>query len=357
VLAQIGDSTNLKLHIDTGSNLINTLSSLCSNCSLATDLGPTWDLSGGVDQLSSTTYYSDDGSGPGATGEIYSGTISLPGGMPSMSAGIFAVTELMASTGVAYTGASGQSTDYPNGASGRIGMAGDSGSDKNSRNFVEALSSIGLQQIFALELCRSYGNLWLGGYSTSVMSGSVQWTPMVTPQAKMEVALSDLQVGGVSLGYSTTDFQSSLGKSPTVDSGTPHLELPDAIFTALDDYLNNNTQLATLLSVDGDFFTNGACVSAGSLTMDQIDAALPSLNFVFPTSSGSSFTLTAPASRSYLFFEPAAEGGYICPGISDNGTSGTILGDTALFNSHVIVFDQVNSRIGFALDSGCDNSY
>jgi hypothetical protein len=94
------------------------------------------------------------------------------------------------------------------------------------------------------------------------------------------------------------------------------------------------------------------CAMAKSgVTAAQIDAAMQPLTLTFPGANGSPFTLSAPASRSYMF---DGGGGMWCIGIAyDSQLSGlTLMGDIGL-RGFVTIFDRVNHQVGFAPEKGC----
>jgi hypothetical protein len=73
----------------------------------------------------------------------------------------------------------------------------------------------------------------------------------------------------------------------------------------------------------------------------------------FPGTSGGSFTLSFPATESYLI--PSSQGRSVqyCAGIGDSSSvGGTIIGAAALA-SFVTIFDAQNMQIGFAPGAGC----
>ena len=85
---------------------------------------------------------------------------------------------------------------------------------------------------------------------------------------------------------------------------------------------------------------------------------LPPLTVTMPESGGGSFTISVPATMSYLNVQSSAGQTQICPNVlpaSALGPAGeipTILGNP-IMRAYVTIFDLENERIGFAPQTGC----
>lgn len=89
-------------------------------------------------------------------------------------------------------------------------------------------------------------------------------------------------------------------------------------------------------------------------TEADIDAALPTLDLTFPQVGGGSFTLTLPATKSYLMLLVGSTGAY-CAAAYDEGAetgSGTLGGPS--LRPNITIFDEGNNQLGFAPQSSCD---
>jgi Eukaryotic aspartyl protease len=211
---------------------------------------------------------------------------------------------------------------------------------------LESTSALG--DVFAVQLCGSGGRLWLGGYDPAFTTAAPAFTPMVATSPFYAVTLSDVLVGGTSLGVGASTFGTTL-----VDIGTTALVLPDAVFSAL----------ATAVAADpvfqqnfggASFFDGMSCIlSPQGLAKAQLDAMLPTLALAFPSTAGTTVTLELPATESYLLQQDDTQGNaYYCPGIERAGSLPTIIGANAL-HTLLTVFDRRHGEIGFAPEQGC----
>src|SRR5262249_24138147 len=165
--------------------------------------------------------------------------------------------------------------------------------------------------VFGVQLCGSGGRLWLGGYDPAFTTAAPAFTPTVATSPFYAVTLSDVLVGGTSLGVGASSFGTTL-----VDIGTTALVLPDAAFSPLappvvsDPVLHHNFGAAS-------FFDGMPCIlSPQGLAKAQLDAMLPTLALAFPSTAGATVTLELPATESYLLQQDDTQGNaYYCPGI------------------------------------------
>jgi hypothetical protein len=154
------------------------------------------------------------------------------------------------------------------------------------------------------------------------------------------VTLSDMKLGTTSLGFTSS--------TAIVDTGTSLMYVSQSVASAVVTQANKATAVFTgaFTSQQGIF-----CAMAKSgVTNTQIDAALPPLALTFP-GTGGAFTISAPATRSYLL---DVGGGMWCIGVSSNPQLAgfTLMGDIGM-RGFVTVFDRVNHQVGFAPGMGC----
>jgi len=160
--------------------------------------------------------------------------------------------------------------------------------------------------------------------------------------------MNDLQVNGVTLGYSTTDYSDP---NCIVDSGTTFLLLPSGPLSALEDVLvgmcSDTTLYGLCNTAEGQSILDSYCYP---MTSSQI-AQYPTLT-IYLSGLTSPITLTPDI---YLTPLQQNEQNLRCFGISSAGSFGTILGDTFMRSSHV-VFDRAGNQVGFGPLSTCPNS-
>ena len=173
---------------------------------------------------------------------------------------------------------------------------------------------------------------------------------MVPGNPYYAVTLSDLRLGGSSLGFGAAAFGPAL-----VDMGTTAIVLPNAVFSALTKAVAAEPVFAQNFRGGASWFTGGFCdTPAAGLSKAALDAGLPKLALAFPSSTGGTFTVDLPATESYLLQQDDDTGtAYYCPGVEPPGSGAqTVIGASGL-QSQLTVFDRQNEQIGFAPEQGC----
>jgi len=203
-----------------------------------------------------------------------------------------------------------------------------------------------VSDVFALQMCRTTGRLWLGGYNSTFFSGSVAWTPVVN-ESFYVVNLMDISVGGNSVGVSPSEYTFQ-GNGPAVDSGTSIIVVPQDAYNAIVRLLNSNDYFVQQFGTK--LFSSGECATPNNgANSSELNANLPNITFVLQD-----LTLNLFPVNSYLFeavtgaVNPAY---YYCPGIQAGQQ--TILG-WPFMTQYTVVFDRVNSRVGFAPTLYCN---
>ena len=98
-------------------------------------------------------------------------------------------------------------------------------------------------------------------------------------------------------------------------------------------------------------------VPEGKQTQAQIDAALPPMTMTLPSSDGGAFTLSFPATASYLVPATPAGGGALqyCLAIADSAEIHdlSILGGPML-RANISLFDVADGKLGFIPQRFCN---
>jgi hypothetical protein len=340
----IGGQT-FALSLDTGSADLGVATSTCSDCEISPE------------------YTAPDGSCSGTTSSDY-GSGSLSGG--SWSAGICTATVQVGAqepaVAMKIAGITKQSQFFANydcGGAYNQGILGlgpldlDTIGSAKTDEYFPALVQQGVPDVLALLLCSNKGTLWFGGYDEAAASGPPQYTPM-TMSSAWTVNLLSIGLGAQSLGGA--DGQSM------IDTGTWGFYMPTAAYSALVSAVTADPGATTVFGagkLSANFFANafdgsGCLAPVGGQSQAQIDAALPPMTLTLPGLSGDPFTLTLPATQSYLAPFSFFGATLYCPGIADNAVIGnvTILGGTVL-QAYITILDEGKQQVGFAPQSSC----
>jgi len=326
--------------VDTGSSTLAVAGSSCTSCGT---ISPTYTPGSGAvntGQLASSSY----GDGTSWDGKIYQGSVSVAAA-PDISMRFVEITfqnnSFFPTTSACATSERSQ---------GILGFSYQSLAVQNTDSYFPLLvQQNNFPNVFSLQMCTNHGRLWLGGYDDDYMSGPIAYTP-ITQEFYYGIDISDMTFGGVSLGFQTSDFVSSQGTKPFVDSGTTLLKLPTAVFNALQLKLTAVSYFTSAFSQYEQMFSEGLCTSTLK-TESDMNAHLPQFTIV----TGGE-TLKFAAIPSYLVPASQQAGGQTlyCLGFQDNGVDGgTVLGWAAM-NQFVTVFDIGNNRIGFAPQQYCN---
>ncbi len=331
-----------QMGIDTGSTDTGVALSTCTSCGVAPEYSP---ASGTCSGSTSAQY----GSGSWDA-EVCTATVSVGAELPDVSiyfAGITDQSQFFINTDCA---GNPVATSLSEGILGLGPIDLDSIGMSTDDAYFNQLVQQGITDTLAVLLCSANGELWFGGYDSQFASGSPQYTPMNTSSGYWAVSLSSIGLGSTNLG----------GADPNsvVDTGTWGFYMPTAAFDALVNALSTDSGAASVFgsgAMSSTFFSEGECLSPnGGQTQSEIDAALQPLTLTFPTAAGGSFTLTLPATESYLI--PVTSGGVTayCAGVGDNAMlqGQTIIGDAAL-RANITIFDEGNTQVGFVPQSYC----
>jgi cathepsin D len=332
------DTQSFQLDIDTGSTTTFVAASSCSNCGVSPEYSPP--SSANTGQTTQSAY----GSGQ-VEGNVYKDLVRVGAEMPTVTMEFGGITnQQQFFLREDCNGGNGQQGEGLLGL-GPIGLdtIGTSSSDAYFTDLVA--SSMGMANVFAVNLCSSGGNMWFGGYDTNYASGAPEYTPLVNN------GYWSVQISSIGLGSQT--FSNSSDRNAVVDTGTGSFLMPSGAFSGLVSALNSNSEANSIFGSGqlSQVLQGNNCVQPmGGQSQAEIDAALPKLTVTVPKTGGGSFTLSMPATQSYL----ALMAGAYCGGVGDNSQLGgqTIWGAPGL-RAYITIFDIGNSQIGFAAQSSC----
>jgi hypothetical protein len=202
--------------------------------------------------------------------------------------------------------------------------------------------------VFAVELCPLGGQLMVGGVNpmAAALTGPASYTPM-TSSIYYGIAIDDMQLAGVSLGFGSQAFGTA-----AVDTGTSFLALPSPIFVALVDKIEALPAFSTAFGGNTTWLGTTTCLTS-TLGPAALDMQLPALTIQLPAVGGGTFPLTLKATQSYI--PPTTSNGtiYYCSGVFKNpSTTGTIFGTSAMLGQ-MAIFDLAKNQIGFAPQTFC----
>ena len=321
------------LDLDTGSTTTGIAAKTCTGC---TGMSPLYTPAAtATDQhKTASTQYADDS---GWSGEIFADQVGLGNGSPNVMLDFVAISQQ-------------QQFFAGNEYQGILGLGPTELLENGTTSYFALVTQAGVAPILGFELCATNGKMWLGGFDASKAAMPMQYTPMLPIDDQNNpfyaVNLSDMGIGGTSLGFGSSTFQ-----DPIVDTGTSLFYVPTVVQTALIAAVNASAGFKAVfpnqtLSADG-------CVNAAAGTTDaMVDQMLPQLSMSFPSGTGSAtFSVSVGASESYL---QDSGGGQFCLVIEGGGEDGNgTMGDTIL-RAFDTVIDTTSSQIGFAPDAGCE---
>jgi len=227
---------------------------------------------------------------------------------------------------------------------GIMGMAYDSiGVTTNTGSYFDALVAQdgNVPNLFTLQLCDLTGQMWLGGFDPFYFGCPMQSLDIIDDSYYVVNNMSDILLGGTSLGFTIHDFGQTI-----VDSGTTNLVLPYAVFSALNESLCNNAFYTDNFGCG--FLTGGSCFSS-SFTAAEINTALPTMTIVV-----GSITLTVNAIPGYMRVWHYLGGNLLyCPAVTGAFDIPYIIGNT-IMNNYVTIFDRAGSQVHFAPQMYCN---
>jgi hypothetical protein len=347
VATTIGTQT-FNLSIDTGSASLAVGAASCMSCSGVDPNGLYAPGESATDLMRTTTITYADGSG--WKGEIYKDSVQLAGQASPINLNLVAIETSRRFLRPPTTCSDG-STYIDDGI---IGLGPEGSGAPGTDDFITQMARNypGIGKAFSFQLCDHGGNMWVGGYDPAYTAGPMQLVPMlpVSPNNNpfYSVEIGAMSVDGTDLGVGPNDFGAAL-----VDSGTTLFYLGTPAFTALTNKLIADPTFSQMITSDMTFFTQMNCVDpAPSMSVDELNAALPKVRLTLPGHGGGMVNLDLPAFSSYLTRVDDGMGGLaLCSGVQDGGGS-TIMGDVVL-SALVTLIDREVNLVGFAPQQGC----
>jgi cathepsin D len=336
----VGGTQTFQVIVDTGSSTLGIASSTCTTCNVTPEYSPG---STAVDQNMMTNIQYASGSW---SGEVYQDQVAVGPSQaaPVKLAAIDTQTDFFEPMQCDSTSGSIQ---------GIIGFGPPLAVAKGTNLWFNSwVTTSSLPDIFATELCETGGTLWLGGYDPSHTTAAPQYTPKA---AELESYYHAVTLTSITVGTTTVPVASNSLPYTVMDTGTSVFLMDSTPYAALSAAIESNAMFSSIFGAT--FFPAASnnpqpnC-STSTQTKAALDAALPPLTLNFGASPG--ITVKALPTESYLL---QAGGGW-CTALVGYDFAGSgapiasIMGAAAL-KSNVVIFDQVQNRIGFAPHAPC----
>ncbi len=330
------------LLLDTGSSDTAVALSSCATCNVS----PKFSAPGGSCSTQLTTQQS-----LGWVGGVCSETVSVGGEVPEVTMDVVGISDSPEAFGNIID-CTGQALSGQSPYQGFLGMGPpplDTIGQASEDAYLSELVTHGTGDAFALLLCSVGGKVWFGGYDPAFAKGPPQYTPLgMTLGWTISVS---------SIGLGATDLGAGDAKS-VIDTGTQFYSMPTAAYNALMAQSNPGFTQVFGASTLGAAFGQKTCVTpAGAPTQADVDAALPPMSMTLPSVGGGSFTLSMPASASYLVPATPSGGGALeyCLAVKDSAMDGgySIIGGP-LLRANITLFDLAHAQLGFAPQSFCN---
>ncbi len=239
---------------------------------------------------------------------------------------------------------------------GILGLGPDALRDRRTDSY---LSRVVEQQFlpdgFGLRFCHSGGTLWLGGYDEAAAIGPMTFVTL-HEEPYYEVDVSTVEVRPQVNEATVVRVSNAADHLPAMlDSGGPHLFLPDEAYHAVISAITADPAFAEL--GDSAWWSDGITVL--QTNPQAIDASLPRLVFNF--ADDADLQVSLPATESYLSYVTRRyDGTYeYQPNLFSDSTQPASdanlidLGNLPMY-SYVVYTDRENHRLGFAPAIPCD---
>jgi hypothetical protein len=335
----IGGTQTFQLAVDSASTTLAVAGAACADCADA-GIAPRYAPGSAATDTkvsASSTYNVGD---IGWSGEVYADGVSV--------GGVAAKTKLammQSANGLFTTG-----WPCPMGE-GILGLGTVAVERPGTNGYFDEAVAAGTPNVFAIELCKSHGNLWLGGWDPSFALAPPKFTPII-PNDFYSVHLADVKVSGASVSVAASAYGNG---TVMLDTGGPMFDLTTPVFDAVTAALAADPTFAKLIG-DASWFTTATTCLSLPQTRAELDAMLPKLSLVLGTTD--QIEMQATATTSYLIGYDSGGKTVWCPGISPLPPSlgWDVVGDMggAILQSNIIVFDRANQRLGFAPHAQCD---
>ncbi len=326
------------LLLDTGSTTLGVAGAACTTCGAATPLYTPGSTA--ADQNATANGQFATGTWDG---EIYSDAVSV-GPSPSVP---MRLVSIASQSNFLQTTTCGAYVAYD----GVLGLSRALEALPGTDGVLDAFAASGLPDVFATELCDGGGTLWLGGFDASVVTGSIDYTPLSSDligEYYYSVDLETISVDGT--GVSEAIPASPYLDTP-IDTGTTAIVLPPAVVSALGDAISSTPGYQQIFTYD--LFKQPTGCATSTATKSDVDTALPSLTFTFGKGASAISVSTLP-SESYLHAPPNRWCSTFYPlAPSSTFPFAAILG-APFARSRVLVFDRAGAQLGFAPHAPCN---
>jgi aspergillopepsin I len=324
------------MDIDTGSTTLGVAGSSCtSGC---TGVSPLYTPSASATATGNTAS-TEYGDGSGWSGSVFSDTVGLGDGSPSVSLDIVEITH-----------ATGGFFDVSNDYQGILGLGPQELAEPNTSGYIPVVVSAGLDNIFAFELCdntgANAGTMWLGGDGSATSAQHTPLVPIDDNNPFYAINVDALSLGGATIVTSA----SSTFQQPVLDTGTSLFYVPTSVYTEFKAVLEASAEFKAVFG--SNVISGSGCVTDASVTDAQVESGLPPIMLSLPnvTSGQPDVTIQASALDTYLY--NAGGGGY-CLAIQDGGTTDPSTFGDAFMQAFHIVIDVTGGRVGFAPPTSC----
>ena len=224
-------------------------------------------------------------------------------------------------------------------------------------SIVDFLAQQGVPKVITTLLCDLGGYFFVGGFDPTTVTQTPSFTPLLTldfpTYPSYIVNVNSVTLGGQDVGFNAT--------APWImDTGTNFLEIQGA--AAAQKTLD--AAFFALLGIDNFFTDSQAVLDEGDYEFEcvipdiqrsAVDAALPPMEFTLPAVGGGTFTVSYPATYSYIQVQFASDGtSLLCPNLFEGQIFSGLFNifPNELMNDLEIIFDQVNEQIGFGPTDG-----
>jgi len=322
----VGGTQTFDVVLDTGSTTLALAGAGCSNC---TDVTPLYAPGATAMDLHATSS-SEYGDGTSWDAEDYSDQVAVTGD----TAVTMKLADITSQNGFFRA-------DEP--AEGILGFGSPQLAIVGTDSYIANRVAAGLSGIFAVQICPENGTLWFGGADKTHEVSDEQYTafePITDDQPFYLINVTAGAIGGTSVNLS--------GMAVT-DTGTTDILVPTAVANAMVSAITSSDGYKSIFGAEP--WPTLECSLSTSSSRNDIDAALPPLTITLNDLDGKPFTLSLPATSSYLL----QDGSTYCADIAGadiDGAPPIILGD-AFLRSFITVFDPTDSKIGFAPQQNC----
>jgi hypothetical protein len=326
------------MSIDTGSSTAAVAGTACSGCTGVSPLYTPSSSATATGKRAQSEY--EDGSG--WSGPIYTDTVSLGDGSPSLSLALADITKA--------TSFFDGSNDYQ----GILGLGPTQNVVAGTTAYMPAVIAAGVANIFAFQLCdgtgEGAGTMWLGG--NGGFGGTIVYTPLVAITNNNPYYA--INVDSVSLGgTSVVANASATFAQPVLDTGTSLFYVPTSVFNAFQTALKGSSGFQAVFGTNT-FATSGqnaGCLTDATVTDAQVESMLPQISLALPNVTSGQPDVTIQASPLDTYLYNGGSGTY-CLAIQDGGTQDPSTFGDAFMQAFGISIDLDKQQVGFGA-TGC----